>query len=250
MKFQIRNLILALAILGGATAALAQGPQGSEQSIVPRDVNHFSEGHFWLGATTLNQRSDFWDDNFQNFKASRGGFTGLSLGGDYIKHIDRHDAFMLSAAFSAGSIKEPSRTLVDESGEPLEHHLDLYNLSLTAAYLLYPAGTEYPVIPYLGGGVGVYAGQVSSYRNSFTTDDCDDDGNNCTVEYTDSETSAFLTVGYFALAGLEIPVSSHDALVADARYTVAHAQLGGYFKNHGDLDLSGAQFSAGMAIHF
>ncbi|MFL6259697.1 MAG: outer membrane protein [Thermoanaerobaculia bacterium] len=254
MKSSIQSLLLALAILGTATAALAQDSQDLEQPVFPQDPFRFTERHVWIGESTLDARSNFWDDNFRNFKASRGGLAGLAFGGDYIQHLDRHNALMLSAGLSFTSIKEPARHVLDEDGNPLEHHLDLYSLSLTAGYLFYPTGTEQAVIPYLGAGAGIYAGTLRSYRSSFTTttDDCDEDGNNCTTTTTfvDKEESSFLTVGYFALAGLEVPVTSHTALLVEGRYTVAHAHLGGDFADNRSLDLSGGQYTAGVAIHF
>ncbi len=253
MKLSIRSLLLTLAILGVATAALAQDPQDPDNSVdqqtAHQDTGRFTEVHLWLGQLALNGRSDFWDDNFQSFKASRSGLDGLTFGGDFIKHLDQHNALMLSGSLYLKSISEPARNVLDDSGNPLEHHLDLDTGSLTASYVLYPAGTRHAVIPYLGAGAGLYAGQLRSYRSSFTTDDCDED-NNCTTEFIDSKKSAFLTFGYFALAGLEVPVSPHMALLVDGRYTVAHANLGGDFEGNSHLDLSGGQVTGGLAIRF
>ncbi len=79
----------------------------------------------WVGRWSANADSNFWDDNFQNFKASRGRLGGVLFGGDYIHHVDRHNAFMVSAGGYANSISEPARHVRDESGNPLEHHLNL-----------------------------------------------------------------------------------------------------------------------------
>jgi hypothetical protein len=38
--------------------------------------------------------------------------------------------------------------------------------------------------------------------------------------------------------------------MAEGRYTVAHANVGGDFADHGHLDLSGAQYSVGLAFRF
>jgi opacity protein-like surface antigen len=249
MKRLIQSLLPVLAMLAIAPAALAQDSQGSEQPIVPQDPFRFSESHLWIGASVPDAHGSFWDDNFQNYKASRGQLTGVAFGGDYIRHLDRHNALMLSAGLSFSSVREPARHVLDEDGNPLEHHLDLGTLSLTAGYLFYPAGTEHRLIPYLGAGAGLYLGELRAYRSSFTTDDCDEDGN-CTTEYVDEQDSPFLTVGYFAVAGLEVPVSSHMALLVDGRYTVAHAHLGSDFRDNRSLDLSGGQYVAGVAIHF
>lgn len=246
MRRLIQSLLPALAMLAIATAAVAQD---SEQPIIPQDLSRFREGRLWIGASMPDARSDFWDDNFQNYQASRGQLTGSAFGFDSIFHFDRHSALMLSAGFSLSSANEPARYVLDENGNPLEHHLDLDTLFLTAGYLFYPAGTEHRVIPYLGAGAGLYMGDLRAYRSSFTTDDCDEDGN-CTTEFVDKQDSFFLTVGAFAVAGLEMPVSPHTALLLDGRYTVAHAHLGSDFRDNRDLDLSGGQYVAGVAIHF
>ena len=249
MKRSIQCLLLALAMLATATAALAQDSQDSEQPFIPQDPFRFTEARVWLGQLMPAAHSDFWDDNFETFDASRGRLTGATFGSDYIVHFDRHNALLLSLGLYFNSINEPARHQVDESGYPLEHHLDLDTFSLTAGYMFYPAGTDHRMIPYLGAGAGLYAGELNSYRNSFTTDDCDEDGN-CTTVYNDSQDSFFLTVGYFAIAGLEVPVSPRFAVLVEGRYTVAHAQLGGDFVDNRSLDLSGGQYAAGVAIHF
>jgi opacity protein-like surface antigen len=251
MKRLIQSLLPALAMLAIATAAVAQDSQAPQQPVVPQDPFRFTEGRMWVGESVPDARSNFWDDNFQTFDASRGQLTGSAFGFDYIRHFDRHNALMLSAGFSLSSIGEPARSVVDENGNPLEHHLDFDTLSLTAGYLLYPAGTEHRVIPYLGAGAGLYMGELRSYRSSSTTEDCDDDGN-CTTNtsYIDSRDSNFFTVGAFAVAGLEVPVGSHAALLVDGRYTVAHANLGSNFGDNRNLDLSGGQYVAGVAFHF
>ncbi|MFY9824349.1 MAG: hypothetical protein WAM82_23435 [Thermoanaerobaculia bacterium] len=253
MNLSIRSLMLALAIPGIATMAFAQDPQAPESSadrpLVYQSPSRFTEGRVWLGVSTLNGKSDFWDDNFQHFNASRGDLDGFMFGGDFIKHLDLHNALMLSSGLDIHTISEPSRDVLNHRGDPLEHHLELATFALTAGYVFYPAGTQHSVVPYLGAGGGLYAGQVHTYRSSHVTDDCDEDGN-CTTEYTDSKESNFLTFGYYALAGLEVPVTSGVSLMAEGRYTVANADLGGAFKAHGGLDLSGAQFLAGVAVRF
>lgn len=246
MNLTIRFSALVLAILGFTAAASAQDLLQMEK---PVSTARSTEGRVWIGQTTLNGRSDFWDDNFQNFDANRSKLNAFSLGFDWIDHFDRHNALMLSLGITLNSVNEPARNVLDENGGRLEHHLTLDTFSLTGSYLLYPAGTEHRLIPYVGAGAGLYAGELNSYRTSFTTDDCDDDGN-CTTQFVDSQESIFGTFGYFALAGLEVPVSPHVALEVEGRYTVANASLGSDFKDNSHLDLSGRQLIAGVAIHF
>lgn len=253
MNLSIRSLMLALAILGIATMAFAQDSQAPESSadrpMVYQSPSRFTEGRIWIGESKLNGKSDFWNDNFQHFNAGRGDLAGFMFGGDFIKHLDLHNALMLSSSFDGHTINEPSRDVLNHRGDPLEHHLELTTFELTAGYVFYPAGTQRGFIPFLGAGGGLYAGGVKTYRSSHVTDDCDEDGN-CTTEYTDSKDSNFLTFGYYALAGLQVPVATGVSLMAEGRYTVVNADLGGAFKAHGGLDLSGPQFLAGVAVTF
>jgi len=253
MNLSIRTLTLTLAILGIATMAFAQDSQTPESSadrpMVYPSPSRFTEGRVWLGASKLNGKSDFWNDNFQHFDAGRGDLSGFLFGGDFVKHLDLHNALMLSTSFDYHAINEPSRDVLDESGNPLEHHLELTTFELTAGYLFYQAGTQRGFVPFLGVGGGLYAGEVKTYRSSHVTDDCDEDGN-CTTEYTDSKDSNFLTFGHYALAGLQVPVATGISLMAEGRYTVVNADLGGAFKAYGGLDLSGPQFLAGVAVRF
>ncbi len=251
MKRSIRCLLLVLAILGVAAAASAQDSKDPEPLMSYQGADRFNESHVWLGQSMPNAQSDFWDDNFHNFEADRSRLEGFIFGGDFITHFDRHNALMLSGSFYLNSINEPARNVRDEDGNPLEHHLDLDTVFLTAGYVFYPAGSEDPVIPYLGAGAGLYVGQLRGYRSSFTTEDCDEEDNcTTTTEYVDSNDSYFLTFGYFVVAGLEVPVSPRFAFLVDGRYTVARANLGGDFEGNRHLDLSGGQYTAGLAIRF
>ncbi|HEX4496472.1 MAG TPA: hypothetical protein VIE43_12445 [Thermoanaerobaculia bacterium] len=254
--FLMPSLLLALTLFGTATATFAQDAQEPKSRMLPLAPQEFNEARLWLGLWTPDAHSNFWDDNFQNFDAGPGRLTGFALGVDVVHHIDSHNALMATVGYNAASVREPARDVLDENGDPLEHHLNVDTWYLTAGYLLYPFGVDHPVIPYLGAGAGVYGGSVNSFRSSTTTTDCegddDDDGQTCTTDtdYTDSTKSSFITFGYYALAGLEIPVTSHVAITLDGRYTVAQAHLDSGFADNNLLDLSGGQYAAGVAIRF
>jgi opacity protein-like surface antigen len=254
MKRFIPCLLLTLTLLGVAPAAFAQDSQEAERHIILLEPRGFNEARLWLGLWKPDAYGNFWDDNFQNFDAGPSRLNGFAVGGDIIHHIDPHNALMATVGYNVTAVREPARNVLDENDDPLEHHLKVDTWYLTAGYLLYPFGMDHPVIPYLGAGAGVYGGSVNSFRSSSTTTDCegDDDDETCTTNtaYTDSTKSSFLTFGYYALAGLEIPVSPHVAITLDGRYTVAQAHLDGNFADNNRLDLSGRQYAAGVAIRF
>jgi opacity protein-like surface antigen len=213
----------------------------------------FSEVDLWAGGFAPAARSDFWTENSRNYTVSHGDLTGVLVGLDLIRHFDRHNAVMLGLAGGGRTVSEPSRTLEDESGAPLEHHLERLDLSFTASYVFFPLGTDQKVIPYVGAGVGLYAGSIQTYRSKTQSDDCGEDENGdttCTDDYTDLRSSGFATFGYFVQAGLELPVSPRLAVLANGRYTVAHANLDSDFKDAHEVDLSGAQGAVGFAFRF
>src|SRR3954449_8178279 len=99
MKRFIQSLLPALAMLAIATAAVAQDSQDPEPPIIPQDPSRFMEGRMWFGTSVPDARSNFWDDNFQNYKASRSQLTGFAFGGGSIRHFDRPHALLLSGGF-------------------------------------------------------------------------------------------------------------------------------------------------------
>src|SRR6202035_5001689 len=165
-----RGILLVLAVLMiAAVPARAQDPEAQTNPADPRENDRFGEIHLWIGQLAPDAKSNFWDDNFRNFTARRSRLDGPIFGGDYLYHLDRHNAVMLSSSLYINTISEPARNVQDENGNPLEHHLELAVGSLAASYVLYPAGSsDHAVIPYLGAGAGLYLGELQTFRQQFT----------------------------------------------------------------------------------
>ncbi len=247
MKSMRAHLISGLAALAlSAAPALAQPPQPPccpDPYAAPpahRDNNQFVEFRLWAGGFRPTLGGDYWDNNFRNFTGNKSDFQDVIGGGDFIFHFDRINALMVSASFYSGSSTEAYRNFADQNNNPILHHTTLDISSGTAAYTLFPAGTHNAVIPYLGAGVGIYG-----WRLHEGGDFIDMNSNIYSGGFGDSGTA----FGYFFLAGLEVPVTRHLAILVDGRYTVAHANLGGDFNGFGRLDLSGGQVAGGVAFH-
>jgi opacity protein-like surface antigen len=204
----------------------------------PRD--QFVEFRVWGGEFLPSFHDQFWNDNFKTFTGSRNDFQDFIGGGDFVFHFDRYNALMVSASFYQGSDVEAYRDFLDQNNNQIFHRTTLDISSGTVAYTLYPAGPRGPVIPYLGAGVGIYG-----WRLHQVGDFIDSNNNIFGASAVDSGTA----FGYLFLAGLEIPVTRHVALLVDGRYTVAHANLGGDFNGFGRLDLTGGQVTGGIAFH-
>jgi opacity protein-like surface antigen len=252
MKRAPQNVLLSLGcLLLAAVPALAQYPPPPPPpypppQYAPPPPNHprdqFVEFRLWAGDFLPAAGGSFWHDNFNTFTGSRNDFQDVIGGGDFIYHFDRYNALMVSASFYSGDSDEAYRGFLDQSNNSITHRTSLDISSGTVAYALYPAGTHNPVIPYLGAGVGIYG-----WRLSEGGDFIDFSNNNMIFSAFSRESGSAL--GYFFLAGLEVPVSRHVALLVDGRYTVAHANLHDDFAGFGRLDLSGGQIVGGIAFH-
>jgi len=249
MRPTTRTILSILAVL--LTSAVSASAQDSENQTQP-DTRLSTEARLWIGQFSPNAHSDFWDSNFQNFTASRDQLDGVIFGGEYVKLLDRHNAFSVGGSFYWSSLNEPARNVLDESGNPLEHHLEINVAAVTASYLLFPAGNDHRLVPYVGAGAGLYFGTMDTFRSSFdsTPDDCEDPSECGSTGHTDERSHTFYTLGYFVEGGLELSMTKHSALLLDGRYTVAHVDLGSNFKPDSELDLSGGQVAAGVSFRF
>jgi opacity protein-like surface antigen len=249
MKPFNKAILLSLATaLVAAAPALAQPPGPPDDPNYPppppprhhQETNRFGELRFWVGAFRPTASSDYWHDNFANFTGSRNDFQDVIGGGDFIYHFDRMNAIMVSVSGYTGNNTEAYRFFADQDNNPIVHHTRLEITSGSFGYALFPAGTHNAVIPYLGAGVGLY-----SWRLTENGDFIDPSNNIFGAHLSDSGTA----FGYYFVAGLEVPVSRHVALLVDGRYTVAHDNLGGAFSGFNRLDLSGGQLAGGVALH-
>jgi opacity protein-like surface antigen len=252
MKRTTQSLLLSLGcLLLAAVPALAQVPPPPPPPYPPpvyappppsQPHDEFVEFRVWAGEFFPTAGGAFWNNNFNNFTGSKSDFQDVIGGGDFVFHFDRFNALMVSASFYSASSDEAYRGFLDQNNNFITHRTRLDISSGTVAYALYPAGTHKPVIPYLGAGLGVYGWRLSEGGNFI------DFSNNNTISPSFNRESG-ATLGYFFVAGLEVPVSRHVALLVDGRYTVAHANLNDQFAGFGRLDLSGGQVVGGVAFH-
>jgi opacity protein-like surface antigen len=228
-------------LLMAAIPALAQSPtyyRGSRYD----NPDQFGEFRLWVGGFRPDAHGDYWNDNFRNFTANRNDFQDVIGGGDFILHFDRYNSLMFSASYYTTTVTESYRFFADNLNGPIRHDTSIDIASGSIAYVLFPAGTHTPVMPYLGGGVGIYG-----WRLHEDGDFVDTNHNNVIFGSTFADSGT--AFGYFFVAGLEVPVTRHVALLVDARYTKSHDNLGHDLSGFGRLDLSGGQVAGGVAWH-
>jgi opacity protein-like surface antigen len=247
MRSAKARMMLGLAGLLAATApAWSQPPYppppGPRPYYQGAASDRFGEFRLWVGGFQPDAHDQYWSDKFRDFTGSRGDFRDVIGGGDFIYHFDRYNAVMFSASFYSTTSTQAYRNFLDQNNNRIRHDTDFDIGSGSVAYLLFPAGTHTPVIPYLGAGVGIYGWRLRESGDFI-------DFSNHNAIFTSSLADNGTAFGYFFVAGLEIPMSRHVALLIDGRYTKSHDTLSRDFEGFGRIDLSGGQVAGGIAFH-
>jgi hypothetical protein len=231
---------LMVALLAGALPAEARSRRdrgydryGSEQSFRLR-----------LGMLTPEGDSDFFDDVEFDFTGGVDELEDVVGGADYIFDVQRHVGLMLSADYFEGQQDQSYRDFVDNRGNRITHTTTLEITPLTAGIFVKLAPQDSPIVPYVGAGGGIYAWRYREAGDFIDFSDPDRPVFTDTLEDTGS------ALGYYLLAGLEVPLSSYFSFLAEARWDRADDELGGDFENLGTLDLSGRRVMGGLAWHF
>ncbi|HET9766842.1 MAG TPA: outer membrane beta-barrel protein [Thermoanaerobaculia bacterium] len=197
-----------------------------------------------LGLFTPDGDSDFFDDTARDFTGDAQDFEDLVAGGDYVFEMHRHVGIMLSGDYFEGHQDQSYRNFEDNQGNRISHTSTLDISPLTAGIVVRLAPDEFPVKPYVGAGGGLY---VWRYEES---GDFIDFGGIIRPVFTDTLEDDGAALGYYLMAGLEVPISPYFSLFAEGRWDRADDELGGDFADLGTLDLSGRRVMGGIAWHF
>ncbi len=137
-----------------------------------------------------------------------------------------------------------------------------FNVSITPLQLsvkLMPMGRRNRIIPYVGGGVGLYFWSVGirGYMIDFTDEAVwEEQGFPDVTVYgitqTDARESSRTTLGYHAFGGLMVPIGDRVTLSAEFRYNAAKGKFkaDSAFTDFEDFDLGGYALTAGLNYWF
>ena len=197
-----------------------------------------------LGMFTPEGDSDFFDDTAFDFTGDVDEFEDVVGGIDYVFNLQRHLGLMLSADYFEGQQDQSYRNFVDNRGNRITHTTTLEITPVTAGIVIKLAPDDSPILPYAGAGGGIYA-----WRYTEAGDFIDFGGTGLPV-FTDTLEDTGSALGYYFLAGIEVPLSSYFSVFAEGRWDRADDELGGDFEELGTIDLSGRRVMGGLAWHF
>lgn len=230
---KMRVGILMFVILAGvmSTAAWARGPFDDDPSFRLR-----------LGLFSPSGDSEFWDDNEDIFTGEAGDLEDASFSADLYWPRNERVGVLFSVGAYQGSQSQAYRDYTDDLGRDVRHRTRLSLAPVTAAFVVNLAGKDAGVRPYVGAGAGFYWWE---YRES--GDFIDFDAEEIFQETYEADGVA---LGYFLVAGLEIPVRKNWSIFAEARWTKAEDDLNGPLEDFGEIDLGGREVSAGVSWKF
>lgn len=139
-----------------------------------------------------------------------------------------------------------------------QHSFSVSITPIQASLKLIPLGRRGKLIPFVGGGVGIYLWNVRLYGDMIDFDDewiypdpdTSEDVPIYPIYITDAREDNRLTVGYHAFGGLMIPVARRMTLEFEFKYNFVKGDLKEGFVGFERFDLSSYQLSVGINYWF
>jgi len=235
---RLRLVLIAIATtvvtLAGSAPASAQRPyRGNDHAV-----------RFWIGLFEPDGGSQYWNEAFDAFTGAPSDFDDAVIGGDFKLGLTGRTSLLIGGSYYEGRSDQSYRDFVDRFGSPIFHRTRLEIASATAAYVVDLAPSRSPIVPYVGIGGGIYAWRLEESGDfiDFVPADPElfsatfaDDGN---------------TLGWFWLAGVEVPIGPRWSLFAEGRWQRLDDDLSGDFAGSGTLDLNGRSIAGGASWRF
>ncbi|HUH12155.1 MAG TPA: hypothetical protein VMK65_03560 [Longimicrobiales bacterium] len=205
-----------------------------------------------LGRGFARAGSDLFDESRERFTLGERDFDAWTLGLDVTyRAADWYDG-TLSFTYSHASADSEYRDWVDNEDLPIEQRTTLSQLAATLGLKLYPMPRGRAVgslawiparfTPYVGlqGGLLRY-----SFEQAGDFVDFEDFG-----VYTDELTTGGVTPVGHLLGGVDVGLTARTLVRVEGRYALAAASVADDYLGYDDLDLSGFQATAGLAVRF
>jgi opacity protein-like surface antigen len=143
-------------------------------------------------------------------------------------------------------------------GDPISHVFTVGITPLQASVKLTPLGRRASIIPYLGGGVGVYIWTVRLQGETIDFSDpqefYDSGLDEVVIGYpvfpTDIRVESKFTIGFHGFVGIMVPVANRISVDGEFKYNYAAGNLDPHFQGFENFDLSGYQVTVGINYWF
>jgi len=200
---------------------------------------------FKLGGFIPDGKSDIWKVNTTetNFKVSN--LAGFYAAAEVDLFLGKNFNFAVELGYSEKDTLTEDIDFVYPDDSPIEHTLFLRLVPLQGSFKFLPFGRDRKIIPYFGGGVGLYFWNYQEY------------GDFVINRYTEPEIitalfeSSGADFGYHGMFGIMIPFGYHYTANAELKYAKVQGHLGSDFDPTFDpIDLSGLYATFGVSFWF
>lgn len=197
-----------------------------------------------LGYYVPRAQSDLWEQNFENLTADRSDFRGFTLTVEADHFVGDHLNIGGGTGVYEKRVITRDREFEFTDGGTIRQELKLTVIPVEGYLKVFPAGRELPVIPYFGGGAGIYlwryeeSGDFVIYRST--------DPRLISGTYFTETISPAVHIR----TGVSIPVG-RNTIDAEFKYVWAEGNLSSDFDpDFEPFDLGGMQVSAGFSFWF
>ncbi|MDH4217489.1 MAG: hypothetical protein OEY18_03915 [Candidatus Aminicenantes bacterium] len=227
------------------------------------DVVTFKVGYFFPRAD-----SDLWQDEFDNMMFTKTGFQDSNFGFGYEYFLSNQLSVVFNVeGYSKNKLGQYENFvgIEDVDGDwayPTDFVPDFipthtFSVSITPIQLslkIAPLGRRQKIIPYVGGGAGLYIWNVRMWGDLVDLSDPwvdqDWDVEIYPIYPVDAREENKLKVGFHAFGGIMVPVANKISFEAEFKYNFAKGELTEAFEGFEPFDLSGYQISVGLNYWF
>ncbi len=188
--------------------------------------------------------SAYWANTMDRYIGKPDDFQDATFAMDYLWRYRPSAGLLFSFGFFSGEELQSYLDYVDDQGFEIDHTTTLDIADFTVAWLYQFGRRDAAVQPYLGAGAGVVFWDLQEV--GWFIDFADPSQPVVSADYRTDGT----TLEYFALAGIEVPISRAFSLLAEARWRRAEDDLSGEFAMDHEIDLSGTELTIGMSWNF
>ena len=196
------------------------------------------------GSFEPDGESQSWSDKEIDFFGDAGDFDDFQFGVDWVYYVSARVGLMGSFNGYEGESLQSYRDFVTGSGADIFHLATLELGSFEAGIVVHLLRGDAVVLPYVGGGVGLYDWTLVEDGDFL------DFGFDPPALFNDIFIENGEAFGTFYLAGIEVPIGDSLSVFAEGRWTSVDDELTRDFAGLGELDLSGQAFMAGVAFNF
>ena len=229
------------------------------------DLVTFKVGYFFPRAS-----SDLWELEFDQMTFQKGDFQDTVFCFTYEYFLSNQISLSLSldgySEKKAGNYLDYVADIVENQiyafdygqGSSIAHVFTVSITPLQVSLKLTPFGRRASVIPYLGGGAGVYIWTVRLQGDTIDFSDpvefYDQDLDEVVIGYpvypTDIRVESKFTVGFHGFVGIMVPVANRISIEGEFKFNYASGNLDPHFQGFENFDLSGYQATIGINYWF